>query len=164
MIWHDAGVELSSFHPAHADLIATWPVDAAECLAWCSVESVSGADVASWSNPVDGSGGDIEAWVLGIDGMPAAYGEVWFDGDEDEAELAHVIVAPAHRSTGVGRRLVEALADRGAERFESVIMRVRPDNLAARRCYAAAGFTQVPPAEQAQWNIGQPHAYVWMRR
>ena len=157
-------MELSRFDAAHADVIAAWPTGAAECLAWCSVESVSGADVASWSTTDDRSGGEIEAWVLDVDGMPAAYGEVWFDDEEGEAELAHVIVAPAHRSAGVGRRLVEALAGRAAERCASIIMRVRPDNLAAQRCYAAAGFTRVPPVEEAQWNVGQPHAYVWMRR
>ena len=157
---HDADVGLTRFDPAHAGLIASWPADAAESLAWCSVESVGAADVASWSAVTDD---EVEAWVLDVGGMPVAYGEVWFDEDDREAELAHVIVAPAHRSAGVGRRFVEALAARAGERYASIVMRVRPDNLAAQRCYAAAGFVRASSAEEAAWNVRQPIAYVWMQ-
>jgi ribosomal protein S18 acetylase RimI-like enzyme len=167
-LWNDAVVELERFDPAHAELIAGWPADAAECLAWCSAESVSGADVAAWSatgSAVDGSAdGRVEAWVLAVDGVPVAYGEVWFDDEEGEAELAHVIVAPTQRSIGLGRQLVNALAERGAERYATVVMRVAPDNESAQRCYAAAGFVRVSASEEAEWNIGQPQAYRWMRR
>jgi ribosomal protein S18 acetylase RimI-like enzyme len=152
-------VELSPFDASHAGPIAAWPVDEAECMAWCSVGSVTGTDVAAWS-----VADDVEAWILTEDGAPVAYGEVWFDDDEREVELAHLIVVPARRDAGVGRRLVEALAARGAERYATVVMRVAPDNEPAQRCYAAAGFVRVSSAEEAEWNTGQPRAYVWMRR
>lgn len=152
-------MEVSRFDSSHAAVIATWPVDTVECRAWCSADAVSPADVTSWS--ADQS---VEAWVLVEDGMPVGYGEVWFDDDEQEAELAHVIVAPDRRAAGAGRRLVSALADRGAARFDPIVMRVRPDNLAAQRCYAAAGFVRVSAGEEAEWNVGQPVPYVWMRR
>lgn len=154
-------MEFTRFDAAHADLIATWPTDAAECQAWCSLESVRGADVVAWSS--DEAAG-TEAWVLALDGVPVAYGEVWFDDDESEAEIAHLIVAPAHRAAGLGRQLVVALAERGAARHDTIVMRVRPENLAAQRCYTAAGFARVSADEAAEWNVGQPVAYVWMRR
>jgi ribosomal protein S18 acetylase RimI-like enzyme len=152
-------VELSPFDPSHADEIASWPVDVAECMAWCSVESVTGTDIAAWS-----VAHDIAAWTLTDDGAPVAYGEIWFDDDECEVELAHLIVAPVRRDAGVGRRIVEALAARGAARYATVLMRVAPDNESALRCYAAAGFVRVSASEEAEWNTGQPRAYVWMRR
>jgi ribosomal protein S18 acetylase RimI-like enzyme len=157
--WHDAAVEISPFDPSQADVIAAWPVDEAECLAWCSAGSVAGVDVAAWS-----SDDAVEAWVVADDGGPVAYGEIWFDDDEQEVELAHLIVAPARRGAELGRHLVEALAARGAERYATVVMRVAPDNESARRCYAAAGFVRVSASEEAEWNTGQPRAYVWMRR
>jgi [ribosomal protein S18]-alanine N-acetyltransferase len=157
--WHHAIVDLSPFDPSQAELVSGWPVDEAECLDWCSVGSVTGVDVAAWS--VDD---DVEAWVLADDGAPVAYGELWFDDEEREVELAHLIVAPARRNVEVGRRLVEALAARGAERFTTLLVRVAAENEPAQRCYAAAGFVRVSAAEEAEWNLGQPRQYVWMRR
>ncbi len=43
-------------------------------------------------------------------------------------------------------------------------LRVRPENTPALRCYAAAGFERVPAQEEAAFNRGQPHDYVWLRR
>lgn len=124
-----------------------------------SVESVRRADVIAWS--ADES---VEAWVLVEVGVPVGYEQDWFDDDEQEAELAHVIVAPDRRAAGTGRRLVSAPADRGAARFDSVVMRVRPENIAVQRCYAAAGLVRVSADQEAEWNVGQPVPCVWMHR
>jgi len=43
-----------------------------------------------------------------------------------------------------------------------VILRVRPDNEQAIRCYAGAGFVAVPADEQPTRNDGQRFAYHWM--
>jgi Acetyltransferase (GNAT) family len=93
-----AAMELSPFDPSYADHVAAWPVDADECRAWCSAPSVDGGDVVAWS-----SDPSVEAWAKLVDGLPVGYGEAWFDEVEQEAELARVIVAPAWRSTGLGR-------------------------------------------------------------
>lgn len=45
---------------------------------------------------------------------------------------------------------------------ELVNVRGHPDNVAALRCYAAAGPATVPAAEAAAWNNGQPNEYTWM--
>jgi [ribosomal protein S18]-alanine N-acetyltransferase len=42
---------------------------------------------------------------------PAGYGDVWADPVEHEAELARIVVDPARRGAGLGRRLVSLLAD-----------------------------------------------------
>jgi RimJ/RimL family protein N-acetyltransferase len=41
-------------------------------------------------------------------------------------------------------------------------MRVHPDNAAALRCYAAAGFEPADTDQAAGWNRFQPVAYVWL--
>ena len=58
-------------------------------------------------------------------------------------------------------RLLTAEARRRS--FGEVWLRVVPENAAARRSYAAAGFVRASSDEEATFNAGQPRAYVWMR-
>ena len=54
------------------------------------------------------------------------------------------------------------LSELAGRRHPFVALRVHPGNEAARRCYAAAGFARVTPGEEAEWNRGQPIAFMWM--
>ena len=90
-----------------------------------------------------------------------AYGEVWSDEEEDEAELARLIVAPAARGRGVGRALTAALVANAG--YENIFLRVRPDNSVALATYRGAGFEDVAPELQAEWNAPQPRPYAWLR-
>jgi RimJ/RimL family protein N-acetyltransferase len=78
-------------------------------------------------------------------------------------ELARLIVDPAERGQGLGRRLASGLADMARSTYPLVFLRVHPDNIAAQRCYAAAGFEPVAPHQAAVWNASQPVNYVWLR-
>jgi ribosomal protein S18 acetylase RimI-like enzyme len=92
------------------------------------------------------------------------YGEVWVDREEDEAELARLVIAPALRGQGLGRALTRALADEAHRRgFADVWLRVVPDNAPARRAYLMAGFERATAEEEAAFNTGQRRTYVWMR-
>ena len=115
--------------------------------------------------------GQINAWAredgvqpfgLYRDGRLVAYGELWIDDDEAEVELARLIVDPAERGRGLGRRLATGLSGLARSRYPRVFLRVHPDNAAARRCYAAAGFEPVAPEQAAAWNAGQPVDYIWL--
>ena len=90
-----------------------------------------------------------EDWVrpfgLYQDERLVAYGELWVDDEEAGVELARLIVDPAERGQGVGRRLAGGLADLARSRYPLVFLRVVPANIAARRCYAAAGFQPAGP-------------------
>ena len=93
-----------------------------------------------------------------------AYGEIWEDPDESEAELARLIVDPSKRGRGVGRRLATALADEALRLgWSDIWLRVVPDNEPALRAYAAAGFVRATTAEEGAFNIGQRVAFVWLR-
>jgi ribosomal protein S18 acetylase RimI-like enzyme len=96
--------------------------------------------------------------------LPLAYGEIWEDPDEDEAELARLIVDPAQRGRGIGHALATALlAEARRLGGVDVCLRVVPDNEPALRAYAAAGFARATADEDEAFNPGQPAAYVWMR-
>ena len=152
-------VELVEFDLASAPVVSSWAQTEQEVQAWCSrSESPVPPDVvAGWSQAPD-----VLAYLL-LDGADAVgYGELWIDDEEAEVELARLIVSPELRGRGIGRDLVARLVDLGRSHHSSVLMRVHPDNVAARRCYAAAGFSRVRPEEEAEWNEGQPMEYVWM--
>jgi ribosomal-protein-alanine N-acetyltransferase len=153
---------LQEFDPADAALVAGWAVGDDVVRAWCAVEGdrVPADVVAGWSEA-----DDVEAYLLSDGEAPLAYGELWVDDEEREVELARLLVAPEHRGRGVGRALTRALTERAREthpELPAVILRVRPENVPAIRCYRAAGFLDVPDEEQATWNRGQRFAYHWM--
>ncbi|HEU5483286.1 MAG TPA: GNAT family N-acetyltransferase [Microlunatus sp.] len=107
---------------------------------------------------------DVEPWAMDVDGALAAYGELWFDAEEDEVELARLIVAPALRGRGLGKRLVRALMDKAsATDLATTMLRVEPDNEIAIRCYPSCGFEPLGPEESATWNEGQRREWFWMR-
>ncbi|MER7459454.1 GNAT family N-acetyltransferase [Micromonospora sp. NPDC126480] len=150
-------MELTAFEAAHAPVVAGWAGSAEESRRWCSRDDVTPDVVAGWA-----AAPDVIAYVAVEHGEPVAYGELWVDDDEAEVELARLIVAPAQRGRGFGRDLVTRLTAAGLAYHPAVFMRVHPDNVPALRCYAGAGFVPVPAEQAAQWNEGQPVAYVWL--
>ena len=154
------GMELSltAFEPGHAPTVLGWVQTPAEAAAWAGLDGV----------PADG--GVFRAWhaepwshpyVALRGGTPVAYGEVW--DDDGEAELARLIVDPAARGQGVGRRLAALLAGEArAMGYTAVWLRVLPDNAAALAAYRAAGFLPASPAQEREFNAGQPRPYRWL--
>jgi ribosomal protein S18 acetylase RimI-like enzyme len=107
---------------------------------------------------------DITGYLLLREGAPVAYGELWVEAEEDEAELAHLVVDPALRRQGLGQALAVQLVDTArAQGLANVLIRVRPANVVGIGCYASVGFVPVSADEEAAFNAGQPAAYRWMR-
>jgi len=153
------GIAVVPFVADRAAVVSSWATTPDEVLAWCSRSEVPVPPevVVDWS-----SASDVHAYLLVDDGSVVAYGELWVDDDETEVELARLIVDPARRGRGLGRRLVTELAGRARDIHPNVFLRVRPGNDAAVACYRAAGFQRLGPDVEQQWNQGQPVAYLWM--
>lgn len=61
----------------------------------------------------------------------------------DEAHITNVAVHPNWRKRGLGRALMQEIMRRAARRGAArITLEVRPSNAAARRLYAALGFTE----------------------
>lgn len=72
-----------------------------------------------------------------------------------ELWVNEVGVAPTHRGRGIGRRLLEALFERGrALGCRQAWVATEPGNVAARRLYAAAGGTESPePSVMVEFDL-----------
>ncbi|MFE7077168.1 GNAT family N-acetyltransferase [Streptomyces sp. NPDC057620] len=154
-------MRFSPFDPHHASLVASWPATPTEALMWCGAREfpVTQRTVSAWQREPD-----VTAYALVEDERPIAYGELWSDMEEDEVELARIIVAPGVRGRGLGRMLVRGLLAEALQTgLSEVCMRVHPRNTPALRCYRGAGFEPVDAESAASWNTGQPVEYVWLR-
>jgi ribosomal protein S18 acetylase RimI-like enzyme len=134
-------------------------MSAGEAMMWCGrpIAPVPAEEIRAWARE-DG----VQPYGLYDDGRLVAYGELWVNDDEDEVELARLVVDPDERGHGLGRRLVAELLVPALGQHARVFMRVHPDNAAALRCYAAAGFEPAGTDQAAGWNRFQPVAYVWL--
>jgi ribosomal protein S18 acetylase RimI-like enzyme len=155
-------VELREFSDGYGVVVAGWARDANEVALLCGrveypfPEELTG----SWRKVAD----DIRSYLLFDGDQAVGYGEVWLDDEEDEAELARIIVDPAVRGKGIGLELVRALLGPAlAAGYSDVFLRVRPENTVAIRTYQRVGFVDVPQALMDEWNAAQPVAYRWLR-
>lgn len=146
------------------------PAAAALIVGWCAASPYSSAwvpaDLADPDAVLDAwhADPDITGHLLLRAGRPVAYGELWVETDEDEAELAHLVVDPALRRQGLGRALSLALVDAALARgLANVTLRVDPDNAGAVALYASIGFVRESAEDEARFNAGQPASYCWMR-
>ncbi|MDF9816980.1 GNAT family N-acetyltransferase [Streptomyces sp. SPB162] len=154
-------MDLLPFDPAHAAAVAAWPLTPTEVSMWCGLREfpLSARTVAAWQH-----GDDVRAHLLFDREQPIGYGELWVDDEEQEIELARIIVAPDARGKGHGRTLVrELLAQALLTGHSAVFLRVHPGNDRALRCYLTTGFTPVDARLAESWNALQPVPYLWLQ-
>jgi len=155
-------VERRGFTDEYGALVAGWAGDAREValLSGCEEYPFPAELIGNWRK-VDP---DIQSYLFFDGDQPVGYGEVWLDDEEDEVELARLIVDPSERGKGIGAELVRALLKPAiAAGHPDVFLRVRPDNAVAIKTYLNVGFVDVSQQETDEWNAGQPVAYRWMR-
>ena len=153
---------LLGFRDAHAREVAGWPTSFEEVRRWAGSDPGWPVEVSvfrRWH-----ADQDVKPYVLCVGDTLIGYGEVWTDEAEQEVELARIIIRPASRGRGVGRRFVLLLLERAyLSGFPEAFVRVVPENHVAIACYRSAGFSPVPEPVREQYNRGQPVDYVWMR-
>jgi ribosomal protein S18 acetylase RimI-like enzyme len=154
-------MDLQPFDPVHAALVASWPRSAEEVVMWCGSPEfpLPATMIEGWQQD-----DEVRSRLLIMDGVPTGYGELWLDAEENEVELARIILAPDARGRGLGRAFVLALLSEATTLgWADIFLRVHPENAAALRCYRGAGFVPVDPELAAEWNVPQPVDYVWLR-
>jgi len=152
-------LHLRSFPAELAGMVSGWATTDDEVRMWCgaSTSPVTAEQISAWAREEG-----VQQFGLYRGKQLVAYGELWVDDDEAEVELARLIVDPGERGQGLGQHLAAELSRLARLRHPRVFLRVHPGNIAALRCYAAAGFEPVEPAQAAIWNVGQPVEYAWL--
>ncbi|MDX8344930.1 GNAT family N-acetyltransferase [Rossellomorea sp. YZS02] len=103
---------------------------------------------------------DQFGYIFEDDSKAVAYGEIWVDAEEEDLELAHLVVAPSLRNKGIGKRLIQELLELCKDYpYEWVYMRIKPGNLQAIQCYKGAEFVE-DPSLRLSFNS----RWVWMRK
>ncbi len=154
------GPTLAPYDGSCADRVVSWCAASPFSREWVPA-GVTDPDavLAGWHTDPD-----ITGHLLFRGGVPVAYGELWVEAEEDEAELAHLVVDPALRRQGLGRALaLELTTCARALGLANVFLRVSPDNLVGIGCYKTVGFVAVSAGEEDAFNVGQPARYHWMR-
>ena len=84
----------------------------------------------------------IHSYLLFADGKPIAYGELWERPNELAVELGHILVAPAKRDKGFGKKIIELLFNRAASRDDvaKVIVRLYHEDEIILRALVAEQF------------------------
>jgi ribosomal-protein-alanine N-acetyltransferase len=98
-----------------------------------------------WSraNFMDSLASGYDAWVL-RDPAGGLAGYFLLMYALDEAHLLDVAVAAPLHGRGVGRYLLDRIADRArAERMESILLEVRPTNTRALQVYQRYGYAEI---------------------
>ncbi|MGV3720957.1 MAG: GNAT family N-acetyltransferase [Actinomycetota bacterium] len=153
--------EFGPVRAGDAEVIAGWARTPQEARLWAGPGArwpVIASHLREWH-----ADADIHPYVLLTDNYPVAYGEIWLDFQEQELELARLIVRPDLRGRGIGRRLVRKLIESAASTgLPVVFMRVAPENASALACYERCGFARVPDGDQRRYNQGQLVDYVWL--
>ncbi|HLK61619.1 MAG TPA: GNAT family N-acetyltransferase [Chthonomonadaceae bacterium] len=151
------------FQEHHGTEVVRWALSAEEARRWGGPNTPWPTDPSVF--PRWHADPDVQPYVLYDGDVSLGYGELWVDGDEQEVELARIIIKPTHRGQGVGRQFVSLLLERAMRTgYPWALIRVVPENGIAIACYRSAGFFPVPEFEQAQYNRGQPVEYLWLQR
>lgn len=68
-------------------------------------------------------------------------GYAWSRARGEKLHVVHVIVAPTHRRRGVGKCIMNAIAEHGRKSgFQKWMLNVKPENTAARALYESCGM------------------------
>jgi GNAT superfamily N-acetyltransferase len=152
---------LDDFREEHAATILGWVRSAEDALTWAETPFLRvGSELFEEWHAERG----VVPCVGLLDDELCAYGQIWEDQVEREAEIARVIVRPDVRGLEVGRTFVRLLAaEAGRRGLGVVVVKIARRNRAGYACFHAAGFTRLTPADEASLNLDEPEEYVWMQ-
>jgi len=154
-------LRLGDFEPEYAINVLEWVSSAEDALGWAETPylRVRPDLLETWhSQP------GVVPCVGWLGDELCAYGHVWEDQTEREAEISRVIVAPQRRRQGIGKTFVSLLAAEATRRgFGVVLARTIRANRAAFACYRSAGFVRMEREDEVAMNFDQTEDYVWLR-
>src|SRR5262245_31534150 len=155
------GFTLEDFGEEYAATVLEWVGSADDALDWAEAPFLRvGPELLEEWHAQRG----IVPCVGRLGGELCAYGQIWEDQVEREAEVSRVLVKPELRRQGVGRSFVALLGVEARRRgFGVVVARIARRNRAGYACFRAAGFSRVSPEDEAERNLDEAEDHTWMR-
>src|SRR5262245_43619135 len=119
-----AGPFLRPFDPAEGSSVLRWVTSDDDARRWASLPGrTTDASIFDRWHAEPG----VRPYVYVVDGAIVGYGEIWEDPEENEAELARLIVDAEQRGRGLGRQLASSLlAEARRLGWSNVWLRVVP--------------------------------------
>ena len=109
----------------------------------------------SYGNFRDSLNAGYSCWVYELGGYVIGYSVMMVA--VGEAHLLNLGIAPDWQGRGLGRRFLHQLIDRARDyHAETLLLEVRPSNVAARQLYLSTGFSEIAvrkkyyPAEEGR--------------
>jgi ribosomal protein S18 acetylase RimI-like enzyme len=135
-------------------VIKEWLQDEVDCAYTTGIETYTADMYRTWLDAKDQHG-----YVLIKNEKVIAYGEIWVDDDENDLELAHIIVHPDYRNKGIGKTFIQLLLNQCSEMtYPWIYMRMVPENEKAMNCYKGVGFE-----EDAILRHTYSSKWIWMK-
>ncbi|MGM0834696.1 MAG: GNAT family N-acetyltransferase [Bacillota bacterium] len=135
--------------------IKGWLKNPQDCEYVTGIRDYSSDMFYSWYESHDQFG-----YIFEGDSKNVAYGEIWVDEEEEDIELAHIIVDTSFRNKGIGKRFIQELLEKcKAYPYDWVYMRIEPRNAQAIKCYKGVGFVEDPSLRSA-FNS----RWIWMKK
>lgn len=143
-------LRLRPYKPSDADIIARWITDEKTFYMWSAglmgTYPIDGAKLDAHYNSLK----DVTTYwqMTAVDEQDIVRGHLimrYVDEDRSVLRLGHIIVDAEVRGKGYGRELLSLAKDYAAycAKAEKITLGVFSNNPAARRCYDAAGFTEM---------------------
>jgi ribosomal protein S18 acetylase RimI-like enzyme len=154
-------LRLGDFREEEAETILGWVQSAEDALGWAETPFLRiRPDLLETWHAQPG----IVPCVGFLGDELCAYGHIWEDHVEREAEVGRVIVAPERRRQGIGRSFVSLLTAEATRRGFGVILARTPRmNRAAFACYRSASFVRMDREDEVAMNFDQMEDYVWLQ-
>jgi len=124
------------------DIASFRPMSLDDAEAATLIESGICAFPWSYNNFRDSLHAGYSCWVCEFSGLVIGYGVVMVA--VGEAHLLNLGIARDWQGKGLGRRFLRHLINLARDyRAETMLLEVRPSNLAARQLYSSTGFTEI---------------------
>ena len=121
-------------------LVASWLDSSLACRLWSGSRVSFPVDVERLAENIQYS--ESEAWFAVWDGVVVGFGQC-IPKPERRIHLARILVDPAHRARGFGKRLTLQLLERAREsRAPRISLNVIRENERALRLYQSLGFVE----------------------
>ena len=141
-------MEIRRYEDSDLELIKKWSTDEKTHLMWCAGRTdypITKESFDALLYDISKRCGDVPYVALDDSGIPVGFYCYSYNGETHEGMLKFVIVDPARRGRGLGRKMIGAAVEKAfsSPEVQAVHLMVFTENPHARKCYESVGFKEL---------------------